>query len=46
MDTSLPNVHMRGSKKIMIREKFDKGYKKDNKYTKKKAYGQAHVDQE
>jgi hypothetical protein len=28
------------------REKFDKGYKKDNKYAKKKPYGQAHVDHE
>jgi hypothetical protein len=28
------------------RKKFDKGYKKDNKYTKKKSYGQAHVGQE
>jgi hypothetical protein len=28
------------------RKKFDKGYKKDKKYTKKKPYGQAHVVQE
>jgi hypothetical protein len=28
------------------RNKFDKGYKKDTKYTKKKPYGRAHVDQE
>jgi hypothetical protein len=28
------------------RKKFDKGYKKDKKYIKKKPYGQAHVDQE
>jgi hypothetical protein len=28
------------------RKKFDKCYKKDNKYTKKKSYGQAHVSQE
>jgi hypothetical protein len=28
------------------RNKFYKGYKKDKKYTKKKSYGQAHVDQE
>jgi hypothetical protein len=28
------------------RKKFDKCYKKDNKYTKKKSYGQAHVGQE
>jgi hypothetical protein len=28
------------------RKKFDKGYKKDKKYTKKKPYGQAHVGQE
>jgi hypothetical protein len=28
------------------KKKFDKGYKKDNKYTKKKPYGQAHVSQE
>jgi hypothetical protein len=28
------------------RKKFDKGYKKDNKYTRKKPYGQAHVGQE
>jgi hypothetical protein len=26
--------------------KFEKGYKKDNKYTKKKPYGQAHAGQE
>jgi hypothetical protein len=26
------------------RNKFDKGYKKDKKYTNKKPYGQAHVD--
>jgi predicted phosphoadenosine phosphosulfate sulfurtransferase len=25
------------------KKKFDKGYKKDKKYTKKKPYGQAHV---
>jgi hypothetical protein len=37
---------MRGRKKTMTREKFDKGYKKDKKYTKKKSYGQAHVGQE
>jgi hypothetical protein len=29
-----------------MRKKFDKGYKKDKKYTKKKPYGQAHVGQE
>jgi hypothetical protein len=46
MDTSLSNAHMRGRKKTMTREKFDKSYKKDKKYTKKKPYGQAHVDQE
>jgi hypothetical protein len=28
------------------RKKFDKGCKKDKKYTKKKPYGQAHVGQE
>jgi hypothetical protein len=28
------------------KKKFDKGYKKDKKYTKKKHYGQAHVGQE
>jgi hypothetical protein len=28
------------------KKKFDKGFKKDKKYTKKKPYGQAHVDQE
>jgi hypothetical protein len=28
------------------RKKFNKGYKKDKKYTKKNPYGQAHVDQE
>jgi hypothetical protein len=28
------------------RNKFDKGYKKDNKYTKKRPYGQARVGQE
>jgi hypothetical protein len=28
------------------KNKFDKGYKKDKKCTKKKPYGQAHVDQE
>jgi hypothetical protein len=28
------------------RKKFDKGYKKDKKYTKKKPYGQAHIGQE
>jgi hypothetical protein len=28
------------------RKKFDKCYKKDKKYIKKKPYGQAHVDQE
>jgi hypothetical protein len=27
------------------RKKFDKCYKKDRKYTKKKSYGQAHVGQ-
>jgi hypothetical protein len=27
-------------------KRFDKGYKKDNKYTKKKPYGQANVGQE
>jgi hypothetical protein len=27
------------------RKKFDKGYKKDKKYTRKKPYGQAHVGQ-
>jgi hypothetical protein len=37
---------MRGRKKIITREKFDKGYKKDKKYTKKKSYGQAHIDLE
>jgi hypothetical protein len=29
-----------------MRKKFDKGYKKDKKYTKKKPNGQAHVGQE
>jgi hypothetical protein len=28
------------------RKKFEKGYKKDKKYIKKKHYGQAHVGQE
>jgi hypothetical protein len=28
------------------KKKFDKGYKKDKKYTKKKPYGQAHIGQE
>jgi hypothetical protein len=28
------------------KKKFDNGFKKDKKYTKKKPYGQAHVDQE
>jgi hypothetical protein len=28
------------------RKKFDEGYKKDKKYTKKKPYGQAHVGEE
>jgi hypothetical protein len=28
------------------RKKFDKGYKKGKKYTKKKSYGQAHIGQE
>jgi hypothetical protein len=28
------------------RKMFDKGYKKDKKYTKKKPYGQAYVGQE
>jgi hypothetical protein len=28
------------------KKKFDKGYKKDKKFTKKKPYGQAHVGQE
>jgi hypothetical protein len=28
------------------KKKFDKGYKKDKKSTKKKPYGQAHVGQE
>jgi hypothetical protein len=28
------------------RKKFEKGYKKDKKYTKKKPYGQGHVGQE
>jgi hypothetical protein len=28
------------------RNKFDKGYKKDNKYAKKKPYGQTHIGQE
>jgi hypothetical protein len=28
------------------KKKLDKGYKKDNKFTKKKPYGQAHVGQE
>jgi hypothetical protein len=28
------------------RKKFDKGYKNDNKYTKNKSFGQAHVGQE
>jgi hypothetical protein len=28
------------------KKKFDKGYKKDMKYTKKKPYDQAHVSQE
>jgi hypothetical protein len=42
----LPNAHMREKKKTTIRKKkFDKGYKKDKKYTKKKPYGQAHVGQ-
>jgi hypothetical protein len=27
-----------------MRKKFDKGYKKDKRYTKKKSYGQTHVD--
>jgi hypothetical protein len=46
MGISLPNAHMRGRKKTMIREKFDKGYKKYKKYTKRKPYDQAHVSQE
>jgi hypothetical protein len=29
-----------------MRKKFDKGYKKDKKYTKKKPYGHAHVGKE
>jgi hypothetical protein len=28
------------------KKKFDKGYKKHKKYTKKKPYGQAYIDQE
>ncbi len=28
------------------KKKFDKGYKKDKKFTKKKPFGQAHVGQE
>jgi hypothetical protein len=37
---------MREKKKTTIRKKkFDKGYKKDKTYTKKKHYGQAHVGQ-
>jgi hypothetical protein len=28
------------------KKKFNKGYKKDKKYTKKKSYGQAHIGQE
>jgi hypothetical protein len=28
------------------KKKFNKGHKKDKKYTKKKSYGQAHVGQE
>jgi hypothetical protein len=47
IDTSLPNTHMRGRKKTMTREiSLTNATKKDKKYTKKKPYGQAHVDQE
>jgi hypothetical protein len=28
------------------KKKFDRGYRKDKKYTKKKPYGQAHIGQE
>jgi hypothetical protein len=38
---------MRGRKKTMTREiSLTNATKKDKKYTKKKPYGQAHVDQE
>jgi hypothetical protein len=38
---------MRGKMRTTRRKKkFDKSYKRDKKYTKKKSYGQAHVGQE
>jgi hypothetical protein len=47
MDIPLPNAHIRRKKMTMRRKKkFDKGYKKDKKFTKKKPYRQAHVGQE
>jgi hypothetical protein len=43
----LPSVNMRGKMRTTRRKKkFDKSYKRDKKYTKKKSYGQAHVGQE
>jgi hypothetical protein len=37
---------MRGREKTITREKINKGYKKDKKYTKKKACGKAYIGQE
>jgi hypothetical protein len=46
MCTSLSNVHMRGRKKTITREKSLIKATKGKKYIKKKSYGQAHVIQE
>jgi hypothetical protein len=40
---SLPNAHMREKEDNNKKKKFDKCYKKDKKYTKKKSYGHVHV---
>jgi hypothetical protein len=47
MDISLPNApYKRKEEDNEKKKKLDKGYTKDNKFTKKKSYGQAHIDQE
>jgi hypothetical protein len=46
MSISLPNAHMRGRRKTMTREISLTKTTKNKKYTKKKTYSQAQVDQE
>jgi hypothetical protein len=46
MDTSLPNVHMRGRKKIMTRERSLTNDIRKIRNTLRRSLGQAHVSQE